>query len=113
MTTIDKRCYELELNHKKKKVFLLIYLDPLEIWVDTQGLPNTSFLCAMIDGASMLKSKVGDKKNMERVFVNIEWAINDWGGLEQIVSALKKRKQMIIDDLPNIRKKMQSCTKEE
>lgn len=96
---------EIELGNKKRKFFVKVYFEPFEIWVDLQGLPNTAFLCAMCDGISLLECEVGDKGKEKRLFINIEWAINEWGGDSEIVDALKKRKQMIIDDLPRLKEK--------
>lgn len=96
---------EIELGNKARKIFVKVYFDPLEIWIDLKGLPTTAFLCAMCDGISFIEGKVGAKGKESRTFVNIDWAINDWGGDQQIVDALKKRKQMILDDLPRLREK--------
>ena len=96
---------EIEIGNKKRRIFLKVYFDPLEIWIDLKGLPATAFLCALCDGIPLIQSKVGAKGKQERTFANIEWAINDWGGDQQIIDALKKRKQMILDDLPRLQEK--------
>ncbi len=96
---------EIELGNKKRKIFLKVFFDPFEIWIDTKGLPQEAFVCMLCDATPMFESECGSKSNLKRIFVNIEWAINDWGGDQEIVDALKKRKQMIIDDLPRLKQK--------
>lgn len=97
---IDTTPYiERELTHKKRKLFLLIYPLTEEIWIDTKGLPQTAILCAMCDGTPMRSAKVGSKKQFERYFLPIEWAIDDWGGDPKLVEALKKRRKIEQDDM--------------
>lgn len=97
---------EIELGSGNNKVFLKIHFEPLEIWIDTKALGPTGMLCAMCDGTPFLQSQCGSsKRGLLRFFVNIEWAINEWGGETEIVEALKVRKQMIIDDLPRLKEK--------
>ena len=33
------------------------------------------------------------------------WVINEWGGNKELVAAIKKRKQMILDDLDRLKEK--------
>ena len=96
---------EIELGDDKRRIFVKVYLDTCEIWIDTQGLPESAILCAMCDATPFLKCICGENDEHERFFVNIDWAINDWGGDKEIVLALKKRKQMIFNDLPRLREK--------
>ncbi len=97
---------EIELGDETMKFFIKIFFDPFEIFIDFKGIPETAFLCAMFDGTTIIRAKCGeDEKEEERYFANIDWFINDWGGDEEIVSALKIRKQIIIDDLPNLKSK--------
>lgn len=108
MQEIRKEGIELEIIHKEKqdvKFFIKLYFSPFEIWVDFKGLPQTAFLCALCDGVPFIQSKCGDKGKEERIFVNIEWVINEWGGDREIIEAIKKRKQMILDDLPKLKEK--------
>lgn len=101
---------EIELGNKKRKFFLKVFFDPLEIWVDLSGLPNDATLCALCDGISFIEGKVGSKGQYTRRFVNIEWIINQWGGDKEIVEAVKKRKQKIIEDIPNLMEKYGNST---
>ena len=96
---------EIEIGDEKRKIFMLIYKLDESFWIDFQGLPNSAFLCALIDGQEMIQSVVGEKDEEVRTFIDMEWAINDWGGDKEIVEALKKRKQMTLDDMPRLRKK--------
>ncbi len=98
---------EIEIGDKKKKkkVFLLLEFDPVQIWIDISGLPPSAYLCACIDGTPFKKAKVGENGNITRYFVNIEWAINEWGGPKDIVNALKNRKEMTMQELPGLIKK--------
>jgi hypothetical protein len=100
-----KEGIELEIGYKKRKIFIKVGFSPFEIWVDFHGLPQSAFLCAMCDAVPMIESKCGDKGKINRTFVNIEWVINEWGGDEEIIEAVKKRKQMILDDLPTLKQK--------
>lgn len=95
---------ELEIGNKRKKIFLLIDKHDV-IWIDTKGLPGTAYLCACFDGISIVIAKCGMSRRIERHFVPIEWAINEWGGPDNIVEALKTRRKMTMDDLPNLKKK--------
>ena len=101
--------YELELGKGKRKIFVRIEFEPLKIWIDTKGLPDSATLCAMCDAIPFSIAKCGNKYQHERYFVDMEWAINDWGGPEDIVEALKRRKQMIIDDLPKMKEKYENA----
>ena len=97
---------EIEVGNKsKKKIFLLISYDSGEIWIDTKALPDTAFLCSMLDGIPMLLFKVGEKENLDRNFLPMKWVINEWGGNEKLVEAIKKRKTILEKDLPELRKK--------
>lgn len=96
---------EIELGRSNRKIFLQILLEPFEIWIDTQGLPQSAFLCAMCDAQPMMQVQCGKRGNHTRYFLNIDWAINDWGGPKDFVQALKTRKQMMIDDREQLIKK--------
>lgn len=62
----------------------------------------------MVDGTKLVQCQCGKNHNLTRIFVNIDWAINDWGGSKEMVEALKKRKQMTLDDLPRLKAKYMS-----
>lgn len=96
---------EIELGKCNRKFFLWVDLDTKQIKVDFKALPDTAFLCALCDGIALSQSKCGKNHNLIRTFVDIDWVINEWGGDEEIVKAVKKRKQMILDDLPRLREK--------
>ncbi len=102
---LSKDSIEIEIGKGKRKFFILIHVDPISIWIDTKSLPQTAFLCALCDSIPFLEAEVGPKKKEKRIFFNIEWAINDWGGDKELVNALKIRKQKILDDIPNLREK--------
>lgn len=104
---MSKGC-EIEIGHKKnkkKRIFLLVHFDPLEIWIDTAGLPESASLCAMGDAMPFKRAKVGENGTITRYFVNIEWAINEWGGPKELVDALKRRKELTLEELPELKKK--------
>jgi len=102
----NKSGCEIELGNEKLKIFLKVFFDPVEIWIDTMGLPKVAFLCAMHDGTDCISSICGEEgEEQERWFLPIEWVINGWGGDEQIVNAIKKRKELILNDLENLKEK--------
>jgi len=96
---------EIELSYGKFKYFMKVYFYPLEMWIDLRLLPDSAFLCAMCDGQQLIQSIVGEKGKTTRMFVNIEWVINEWGGNKELVDAIKRRKQMILDDLDRLKEK--------
>jgi len=102
---IEKNGYELELGRSNRKFFLKVYIDPLEIWVDFKAVPDTAYLCALHDAIPIMQATVGKSRKIKRSFVNIEWLINEWGGDKDIIEAIKRRKQRIIDDLPRLKEK--------
>lgn len=105
MRVENRKGYELELGSESRKFFLKVLFEPFEIWVDFAGIPASAFLCAMFDGTEIMKSKVGSEGQYERTFVNIEWIINEWDADKEIIEAIKKRKQKIIDELPEMKEK--------
>ena len=94
---------EQELGKGKRRIFLLIYPNESEIWIDLKGLPQTAVLCAMCDGIPLLEAEVGGKKKVTRTFVSIDWAIDKWGGDQVLVDAIKKRRTMILDRIEEMR----------
>lgn len=99
----ERHFIEIELGNKNRKIFIIIYPFEEEIYIDTQGLPETAILCAICDGTPMLVAKCGTKKKHERNFLPIEWVINQWGGDQVIVDAVKKRKEMIMENMQKYR----------
>lgn len=95
---------EIELGNENKRIFLLIDGEE-RMWVDTSGLPNSAFLCAMFDGVEVMTATVGEKNPSSRQFLSMDWCVNEWGGDKQLVEALKKRRQMTLDEMPRIREK--------
>ncbi len=96
---------EIELGNETRRIFMKVDFDPFRIWIDTEGLPHEALLCAMHDGTDIIQAECGDEGNIKRFFIDIEWAINEWGGDEELVNALKNRRQMTIDDLPRLKEK--------
>jgi len=102
----DNNGCEIELGDPEKLLlFLYIKFEPLKIWVDTKGLPLTAVLCASFDGTEFMTATVGEKGDIERCFLDIDWVINDWGGDAELVKALKRRKQITLDELPELKAK--------
>lgn len=101
---------EHELSNKKMKLFLLIYPHEAEIYVDTKALPQSAILCAMCDGISFLMAKVGSKKKQERSFIPIDWIIKEWGGPKDLVSAIERRKQILMDDMERMKTLVEKLT---
>ena len=95
---------ELDNSKVKKKCYLLFDIEKEELWVPTEDLGRGVHLCAMFDGAPLMSSKVGNG-NEEKVFVKVNWAINDWGGPDNVVAALKKRRDIEIGKLKFYREK--------
>jgi hypothetical protein len=100
----SKGC-EIELGNDERKIFVKVFFDPVEIWIDFEGLPPTGFLCAIIDGIPMIGSNCGEDGQYKRNFCNIEWAINEWCGDQQIVEAIKTRKKKIMNEIEVLKKK--------
>lgn len=90
---------ELELGKGPRLFYIKVFLEPLQIWVDFNGLPELAFLCACHDAAPIMNAKLV-KLEENRLFVDMEWCISHWGGDKKILASLKKRRQMIFDELP-------------
>lgn len=95
---------EIELGNEDNRIFLLIDSEE-RLWIDTMGVPHSAFFCALFDGIEIMTAEVGAEGGVLRQFIPMEWCIEHWGGDKQIVEALKKRKQMTLDDMPRIREK--------
>jgi hypothetical protein len=97
---------EIEFGKGKSKLFIIVFFDPVEIWVDTKALPPASSICALCDGIPILQSECGEKKPYhKRTFVNMEWVINDWKGPEDLIEVIKSKRDKILEDLPLLREK--------
>lgn len=96
---------EFKVDKRGKKIFLKLFFDPDEIWLDTNAIPQSALLCACHDGQSIIISKCGDDKSKlkERYFLNIKWCINEWRASNEIVEALKGLKKRILKDFPNLK----------
>jgi len=105
MTKEKNECIEFEMGKHTRKFYILVYpfSNPPEIWIDTKFLPGTGKLCALIDNTPMFFLKVGKKHNLERMFVNIEWVINEWGGPDKFVDACKKRRDNFLGRMEEFR----------
>lgn len=90
---------EIELGKGKRKFYIKVFFDPFAIWIDFQGLPEIAFLCACHEGTPIMNAKLV-KEDEERLFVNIEWCIDFWRSDKKMLTALKKRKKMIMDEMP-------------
>ncbi len=92
---------ELCFGEGKKKLYLNIFFDPDEIWVDIQHFPKTAFFCAAADGETLI-TYPNEKKKM---FVNIKWLINKWGGPTDVVECLKIREELTLKEMPRLKEK--------
>ena len=100
----NRQFVETELKIKKNKIYLITFPHEEEIFIDTRALPKSALLCAMCDGISCFCANVGpQKRKQERCFIPIDWAINDWGGPKELVDAMKKRRQIMMDDMEHMR----------
>jgi hypothetical protein len=70
-------------------------------------LPKDAFFCASYDAVPYLKVMVGEEKKTERTFLPMDWLISEtgWGGPKELIEVLKKRNELTIRDMPNLRKK--------
>ena len=102
---------EYELGKEENKIFLLANVDTDEIWIDLEALPRVAIICALCDGTPVLDAECGEHGDIPRSFVNIVWAIHEWGGPKDIVEALQKREQMILEDLAKKRDNSQQKVK--
>ena len=93
----------MSMRNGKGKFFLIIYPYDGEIFIDTKALPQSALLCAMCDNTRFLLAKVGGKRKQERSFVSIDWIINDWGGPEELVSLVKRKKQDLMDEMEQLK----------
>lgn len=97
---------EIELSDSKvkKKCYILFDIEKEELWVPIEDLGPAVMLCAMFDGTQLMSSPVG-KGNKEKTFVKFNWAINDWGGPENMIAALKKRQEIEFSKLDQYKNK--------
>jgi len=107
METINIDC-EIELGTENRPFFVLLSYNPFEMYVDLSVLPQAATLCLLADGCGVLNAMCGEDKNIQRRFVNSNWVINEWGGDKELVNAIKKSKQRLLDDLPDLMKKYPS-----
>lgn len=95
------------MRESLKKVlqhFFQIIDEDETVWIDVSFLPNTVIFCAMHDGASLIQVKVGKHKRKKRLFLPLEWLINDWGAGKKVVEELKKVREGILKEMPRLRK---------
>ena len=104
---VDERKHiEREYDAGTRKLYVLVFPYEEEIWIDTEALPESTFFCAAFDGISIKKCKVGaEGKEEERIFLPLEWLINEWGGGEKIIESLKKCKKKQMEDMKELKKK--------
>lgn len=104
----EKKEFFIEIESGKKKggksTFLQFDLINAELWVDVSGLPD-AFLCASFDGQPARIGQCGEKGNKKITFLRIEWLINEWGGPDEIVEALKKVREIYMGLLEEYRTK--------
>ena len=109
MKTFKEECQregvELEHGKGKFKTFSLLYFDPFEIWIDIKPLGQIALLCMMSDGVTLKEAKVGASGKTIRNFVNIEWAINDWGTDQKTIDALKLVRDKLTKDSESLKEK--------
>lgn len=97
---------EEEYKDDARQFFFLIYVNPLEIWVDFQGLPSGVFLEAMHDGTPALRADVGEGQKEQRIFVNLQWILDKSSCEEKLKDVLIERKKIISSRLPEYEKKI-------
>lgn len=102
---ISKKSVEIEMSQGNIKAFIKLFFDPLEIWIDFNGLPKEAFLCAGHDNETILKSYCGANGDLERFFVRSDWVINEWGGDKEIVNAIKSKVNGLKEKAPMIYEK--------
>lgn len=90
----------VEMEHWSEDHKLVTYsmYDPKEkgIWIDITYFPTTCLLCALFDGTPYMKAAVGDSQDDERVFLPMDWLLEEWGGEKEIIAALKIAKPKIL-----------------
>ena len=93
---------EFSVSHLENlKLYIMIDQEE-KIWVDTQGLPEIAVLCAMHDNKPMMMATIRDKEEEEkRRFLEIDWVIDEWGEDEELIEGLRKKKKMVLDNLPD------------
>ena len=97
----------------KKRIFLLIDLDNGKSWADVEGLPDEAFFCASFDGVPMVEKKCGENVDFSRCFLPLDWLVEEWGGPEDFVAALSKRREMTNEELPSLREKYEDMKPKE
>lgn len=92
-------CYKL---NGKKKLYYIVNVEPFALWIKSGIIGHAGFMCAMFDGTTLKQVQVGKRKTDVRIFVNIDWAINDWGCKEDWITELKLFKEKMIKNLPDL-----------
>lgn len=97
---------EIENIRGKKKLYQLVNIKTHEIWVNITMLPRTAILCALFDGVTSMKAKVGTKKKEERIFLNLDWCINDWGCKDkELLDLMKSSREKLVAEIPALKEK--------
>lgn len=99
---------EEEYGDDDRKFFCLIYVNPLEIWVDFQGLPSGIFLEAMHDGTPALRADVGEGQKESRIFINLEWVLDKSSCDDHLKEVLRDRKKIISSKLLEYKNRIRS-----
>lgn len=86
---------------KRKKVYVMLYVEPFDAWIDSSALPETCLLCAMCDGTSLKQCVV--KKADQRTFFNIEWLLKEWGGAKEYIQLIQELKENLIKEADKIK----------
>jgi len=95
----SNRSVEVEFIKGKKSFFILAFEDGA-IWLDIKIFPEKLFLCAALDGIEIIQAKCGKYGRKKRIFLPIDWIINNWGGAsDKVIKILKEKKQTALEKL--------------
>lgn len=96
---------EIELSKGKRKLFLHVQFEPKHFFIDVTSLGPTALLCGACDGVPMYEASCGATGKIKRLFVSLDWACDEWGGPKEVEEALKKRREMLNEEYPNLYEK--------
>ena len=95
----DEETILIHCGKGKSSAYLLIYPMQKRIFFNIDILPKTAFLCAACDCTIFVEAKIN--RRTTKLFVDIDWAINQWGGPKEYIDHLKLAKDIHMERLNN------------
>jgi hypothetical protein len=85
----------------KESIHFVVYPFTEKVFVNTLG--HGCFLCACLDGITLLQINVGKRKKDLRHFVSIDWLINQWGGSKETIEQLIIKKEQFKNEMLDLK----------